>query len=61
MPAAVWVWTTQARSWRAMWIAEWIVNPAAFTSFVSGPSSTTLPSPSIFTRSLARISWKWTP
>ena len=31
MPAAVWVWITHIRSSRAMWIAEWMVKPAALT------------------------------
>ena len=28
MPARVWVWITQATSWRAPWIALWITKPA---------------------------------
>ena len=45
-----------------MCTAEWMVNPAAFTRRLSGsPVSTTLPFTSIFTRSEARISWKFTP
>ncbi len=56
MPASVCVWMTTAASSRAMWMAEWMVKPAAFTGFDSAPSSTTLPSRSIFTRSEARIS-----
>ncbi len=61
MPARVWVWMTIAASSRAVWMAEWIVKPAAMTRFDSGISSTTLPSRSIFTRSEARISWNITP
>ena len=45
-----------------MWIAEWMVKPAAFTRRDDmSPCSTTLPSTSIFTRSEARISWNSTP
>ena len=41
MPACVWVCTTHIRSGRAMWIAEWMVKPAAFTRRLCvSPSST---------------------
>jgi hypothetical protein len=62
MPSAVWVWITQARSWRAACTAEWMVKPAAFTRG-GAPAwcSMTLPSASIRTRSSGRISWNSTP
>ncbi len=62
MPAAVWVWITQAKSSRAIWMAEWMVKPAALTRRDDWlPSSTTLPFTSILTRSDARISWNMRP
>ncbi len=65
MPAAVWVCTTHMMSGRAMWMAEWMQNPAAFTLRGDMPawcaSSMMLPSRSIFTRSEARISSNSTP
>ena len=59
MPAGVCVWAAQARSWRAMCTAEWIVKPAAFTAWPL--SSVMLPSMSTRTRLEAVICSKRRP
>ena len=55
----MWVCSTHLASWRAPWMALWMMNPAGLTG--NGESSSLLPSWSILTRLDAVISSKKTP